>query len=226
MAEGKVMQTAQAGPQIRALAMSPDGKLAATGGDDGLIQLWEVDTGKPGAKLTDSSEWVLCLTFSPDNKHLAAGYYDGSIRLWDVAGAKKIADMPAKPNPPPKEAPEPTPTHSLAFTPDGKVLAQGRGDGLIQFLNVADGKVLRVATGHGSAVTGMAFHASGKVLASSSKDRTVRLCNAENGQAIKTLEGHAAWVEGITFLANGTRIATVGADHTVRLWDLAETPKK
>src|SRR5262249_22323789 len=142
MAEGKLGHAGQLATQTRALAMSHDGKLAATGGDDGIIQLWEVETGKPGPTLKDTSEWVWSLAFTPDNKQLAAGYFDGTIRIWDVAAAKKVADLPAKPDPPPKEPPEPTPTHALAFSPDGKTLAQGRGDGTIQLINLADGKVL------------------------------------------------------------------------------------
>lgn len=226
MAEGKVVHSNVSETLVRSLAMSPDGRFVAAGGEDGLIQLWEVLAGKPTAKLKESTEWVLCLAFSPDGKQLAAGYFDGSIRAWDVAGGKKVADLPAKPNPPPKEPLQPTPTHCLAYSPDGKILAQGRGDGTIQLLNVADGKVLRTCAGHTSAVTGVAFHAGGKVLASSSKDRTVRLWNVDNAQTIKVLEGHGAWVEGVAFVAQGTRLASVGADQTVRVWDLAEPGKK
>jgi WD40 repeat protein len=222
----KLLHTLLAGAEVRALAMSPDGKLLASAGDDAAVQLWDVAAGKPGAKLTGHTDWVFALAFSPDGKTLASGGYDGSVKLWDVATAKKTLDMAAKaaavPNQPP---PANNAVMALAFSPDGKALAAGGSDALIHLLNVADGKLLRSLSGHGSAVRSLVFHPSGTVLISGSRDRTVRLWNPANGQALKTLEGHTAWVEGVALFAQGTRLASVGADQTVRFWDLAD-PKK
>ncbi len=225
-ADGKLLHTLQAGRQVRALAMSPGGKLLASSGDDPTIQVWEVETGKPVASLRDHTDWVLCLAFGPDGTSLASGGYDGLVRLWDAGSGKKVRDLPAAPVPPPKEAPAPSPVLSLAFSPDGKTLAIGGADGQIRLANVADGKLVRALAGHTSAVAGLAFHPGGKLLASAGKDRTVRLWDPTNGQALKVLEGHTAWVQGVVFAARGTRLASVGADQTVRIWDLTEPAKK
>src|SRR5207302_9188247 len=112
-------------------------KLLASAGDEPSVQLWEVAAGKPGAKLTDHRDWVLCLAFSPDGKQLASGGYDGTVRLWDVAGGKKLSDLPVRPPPPPKTTPEPNaPVAALAFSPDGKTLVVGGAGGLIEQVHV------------------------------------------------------------------------------------------
>jgi WD40 repeat protein len=224
--EGKLLHTLPVERQVRALAMSPDGKLIASAGDDRVVQLWETDSGKPAASLRDHTDWVLCLRFNPAGNLLASGGHDGLVRLWDVAAGKKLRDLPGTPVPPPKVPPEPVTILSVAFSPDGKELAIGSANGQIRLVSVADGKLLRVLAGHTSAVADLAFHPSGTVLASAGKDRTVRLWNPANAQPLKVLEGHTAWVQGVVFLTRGTRLASVGADQTVRVWDLTEPPKK
>jgi len=208
---------------VRALAMSPDGKTLASGGEDSEIQLWDVPTAKPGLKLVGSTDWVMCLAFSSDGQRLASGGYDGIVRLWEVSTGKKLLDALATPPPPPNTPAPPTNVvFALAFSPDGKQLAVGGGDAQIHLFNTADGKLIRSIPGHTSSITGLAFHLRGTVLASCSKDRTVRLWNPANGQSLigKPLEGHTAWVQGLVFVAQGTRLASVGADHTVCLWNL------
>jgi WD40 repeat protein len=219
----KALHTLTPAAEVRALAMSPDGKTLAGAGDGRTVQLWDVASGKPGAKLAGHTDWVQALAFNPDGTTLASGGFDGTVRLWDVASGKKSLDVAAHAAAQPKQPPPAdNAVLALAFSPDGKTLAVGGTDTLIHLFNVADGKLLRSMPGHASAVRALAFHPGGAVLVSGSRDRTIRLWNPTNGQALKTLEGHTAWVEGVAFFARGTRLASVGADQTLRLWDLSE----
>jgi WD40 repeat protein len=225
--EGKILQTIPGTARLRCLAMSPDGKWLAAGGEDNVVQLWEVAGAKPAAKLPGHTDWVLCLAFSPDGKQLASGALDGTIRLWEVPGGKKLADLPAKTPPPPKTAPLPAvAVHSLAFTPDSKGLLYGGADGPVHFINLPDGKAVRTLTGHTGPVTAIRFHPSGSLLATASKDRTVMLWNPAQPQPLKKLEGHTAWALGLAFIDQGQRLASAGADRTLRIWDLTEAKKK
>ncbi len=226
----RVARTLDAGVVVRGLAAGPGGKSLAVAGDDGQVSVWDLSAEQPPTRLAGAADWQMAVAFAPDGKSLVAAGYDGRWRLWDLTAGKKLLEIEALPPlaaaPPPGTPPRsPNVVLALAFSPDGKTLALGGGDGQIHLFQTADGKFLRSLVGHTSAVTGLAFHPGGTLLVSASKDRTLRLWNPANPQPLKVLEGHTAWVEGVTFLAQGTRLASVGADSTVRLWDLTE-PKK
>lgn len=226
MPEGKVQATGPCEFQPRAATMSSDGKWLAVAGESDVVQLWDVAAGKPGPKLTDKGDWILCLAFSADSKQLLSGSLDGVVKLWDVAGAKKLADLPAKPNPPPKTPVDPVAATSVAFALDGKSFFLGTADGPIHVVTFADGKIVRTHTGHTGPVTSIVMHPAGAVMATASKDRTILLWNPANPAPLKKLEGHNAWIEGLAWMSEGTRLASVSADQTVRIWEMAEPTKK
>jgi len=76
--------TGHTGP-VASVTFSPDGGTLASGGDDGTIILWDVDTRQPiGQPLVDRVS-LLGISFSADGKTLASAYYDGPVILWDVS---------------------------------------------------------------------------------------------------------------------------------------------
>src|SRR5262249_61862720 len=75
--------------EVRCLAISPDGKVLASGGADNTIRFWDVASGKEQATLKDAAVfWVESLAFSPDGKTLASGIGGSGVRLWDVGTHK------------------------------------------------------------------------------------------------------------------------------------------
>jgi WD40 repeat protein len=68
------------------VAFSPDGKRLATAGSDKIVRLWNVETGKELAALSNADA-VAVIAFSPDGKFLAAGSKDGSVRIWPMPAA-------------------------------------------------------------------------------------------------------------------------------------------
>jgi WD40 repeat protein len=216
-----------AGSAVRCVAVSADGKMIASGGDDNTVQLWDPADGKQLKKLTGPADRVTAAAFSGDGKFLAAGGHDGKLWVWETASGRKLFDVPAhQPLPPKAPPPDTNVVNALAFSPDGKQIALGTSDGKVYVFGAADGKYVRTLQGHTGAITGLAWRPDNAALVSSSKDRTLRLWNPQNGAALKTLEGHTAWAEGVVFLDRGARLASAGADRTARIWELTPPQAK
>ncbi|GAB1538843.1 hypothetical protein NUACC21_15070 [Scytonema sp. NUACC21] len=152
---------------------------------------------------------VLSATFSPDGKLLVTNL-DNEIWLWEVANMNQIITCNG----------HTAWVRSLAFSPNGQILASGSNDRTVRLWNVHTGQCLKTLQGHTSWVQSLAFSPDGQILASGSNDQTIKLWNVRTGQCLQTLLGHSDRVIFTTFSSNGQTLVTGGDDKTVRLWDV------
>jgi WD40 repeat protein len=82
--ESKVARVGHQGI-VRSMAVSPDGNLMASGGDDRTIRLWEYPECRPLARWEAHDNGVTVLHFLPGGRTLVSGSADGTLRLWDLA---------------------------------------------------------------------------------------------------------------------------------------------
>ncbi|KAG9067049.1 hypothetical protein KI688_012961 [Linnemannia hyalina] len=108
---------------------------------------------------------------------------------------------------------------SCAFSPDGKFLAAGLGNGNISIYNTATWTRIQVFQGHKDRVTSLAYSPNSQQLLSGSWDRTARLWNSETGSTDFILQGHSNTVDAVAFSSTGQQVATASPDKSMRLWD-------
>ena len=119
--------------------------------------------------------------------------------------------------------------NSVAFSPDGTIIASGAGGGLlwsndntVRLWRVSDGALLRKLEGHNKQVNSVAFSPEGVVLASGSRDKTVRLWQFSDGTLLRTLEWYEEEVTSVAFSPDGTILVSTSWDNTVRLWRVSD----
>jgi WD40 repeat protein len=241
--------------QVYAAAFSPDGRILATGSRDREIILWDVEGREAlGLPLEGHEGWILGLSFSPDGRMLASASADGTARLWDVTGlgigdraqpgTKAAAAKGLRTGSGPVAEPLCAPlsghsnwVNSVAFSPDGQLLATASSDNTIQIwdprrcVEAVEGACQPLGDplrGHTTQVWSLAFHpaGSGQVLVSGSADGTVLVWDLETREPLGPPLLGGIEMETMALSPDGSTVALGALDTSglVYLWKLDLRP--
>jgi WD40 repeat protein/energy-coupling factor transporter ATP-binding protein EcfA2 len=198
------------GSPVFALAVR-DG-LIAVGSGSGALGLWRRDLTRVGV-FPAHAGGVRAVAFHPDGGRLASGGNDGAVRLWTVQGRQVAAYEAAA------SSDRGGPVTSLAFTPEGRLLA-GYEDGTIRQLGV-DLTPEPVARSHAASVNSLAVDPSGRYLVSGGSDGRVRLWSTAGGGMLWEHSGETP-ILAVSFSPDGKVLAAAGTDRRILLWRAPE----
>ena len=107
----------------------------------------------------------------------------------------------------------------LAWSPDGKSIVTGAGDGTIQVLDASTRSVRVTYSGHSNSISAVAWSPDGKRIASASYDQTVQVWDAQTGQTLLTYSDHNSPVLSVAWSPNGQQLLSGSEDRQLKTWD-------
>lgn len=196
---------------VNAVAISPDGRHAASGSSDCTVRIWDLAFQRALKTLTGHSGGVFSVAFSPDGRRLLSGGV-GEVKLWDVASGRCLrTDRGHK-----KTA------LAVAFSPDGKYTASAGGfDGAVKICDAETGALICLLDSKKSqAVSALCFtpDSKGIVIGTSIGNSAAELWSIPKGRLLWRF-GSGAHVKAVSVTKDGKHLITaeVGTFH---LWGL------
>lgn len=215
-----------------AIAITPDSQIMLSGGNDRIITVRHLGSGKIIRTFTGHTGSIYTLCISPDGQTLVSGGRDTTLKVWDLQAIGKYNSF--------------SPTsrvigdgliytltgHSesincVAMTPNGQLLASGSEDNTIKLWDLNTEECLATLEGHEAGVKSVAITPDGETLVSGSADNTIKLWQLPEDlneaicpDPIYTLTGHTDWVKCLALTPDGHILASGSQDKTIKLWDL------
>lgn len=226
---GKEVRTIKGPQNAYAQSLAFAGKTLAWAGTDGTIRLYNADDGKELRTVGQQQQgrYYSTLILSPDGKTLAGRMVNASaIQLWDVESGKDLRNLGDDPQPNnfnvfARAMPIQGNANSIAFSPDGKTLAEGLPTNTIRLWEVATGKEVLPVVGHQGGVSNLGVTPDGKTLITRGTDNSIRSWDIASGKELRSFKLPAG-TGNADLSADGKIVVFGGPNNTVHIWDVAQ----
>ncbi|MBN2535768.1 MAG: WD40 repeat domain-containing protein [Spirochaetales bacterium] len=200
---------------VSSLCLNRDNTILVTSGWDGIVNVWDIRTGKLLHKLTQRKirgSGILSLFISSDNRYMVSGSDNGYIMLWDLSNGKCIRTINTKADN----------IHGICITPDMMhiIICCRELYENIKMYDFSTGVLVKHFKGHDNTVFSLDLSYDGSLLASGSADNTARIWNVKTGECLHVFYRHDDWVETVRISEDKKYLATGGCDLHVRVWEI------
>ena len=194
--------------EVKGVALSQDGRYAASVGRDQTVRVWDLTTGKEAHMLKGHTKEVWSVAFHPNSRYVLSASWDATVRMWDFKTGNEVNRWTHTKD-----------VNSVVLSRDGGVMLTGSDDEKVYQWNVTTGEEVRKYSGHSNYVYAAAFAPDGRHIASGGVDKTVRVFDLNTGQLVKTFEGHNESVTNVAF-TNDSRYVLSSGDSVIHVWDM------
>ncbi|EGZ27498.1 hypothetical protein PHYSODRAFT_308732 [Phytophthora sojae] len=190
------------------------GQVAATGGDDNMVNLWrmrEKET-KNIMSLSGHQSAVESVVFDPAERKVVAGSQAGSIKVFDLEAGKVSRTLKG----------HMASTTTVDYHLYGDYVASGSRDTIVKVWDLRTKSCMQTFKGHSSEVTAVSFTPDGRWLTSGDQDGVIKIWDLTAGRLLREFPDHGGAITSLEFNPEEFILVSSAADRTVRFWDVQE----
>jgi len=205
---------------IMAVALSPDGCKALSGGSRQYICLWDVLTKKCITKLPGHMSDIIALQFSLDSKSFFSASNDGMVKVWDVSSTECIKSITIKKK-----------FDGICFSGDGKktavfdnspmIAGDDKGNPEIHIWDIDKGECIKSFQYHKKEkISSMDLNDDGTWLLAGDLCKDIKLYDSYTGQCMRTLEGHDRGIVSLHLNKDTTMALSCDFRGKINIWSI------
>jgi WD40 repeat protein/serine/threonine protein kinase len=199
------------GEQIVRLAISPDGQTFLSASEDGVLRLWDYQSGTIIHRLTGHERKINAVAYLPDGQSAVSGSDDESFILWDLESGEIIRRVGVATGA----------VNSLAVSPDGTTLLYSAESGDLVYLELATLNFLQLLRGDKTPASVLRFSPDGKYALSAGAGGSIILWDLGNGLPLERLNGHRNAINDLAIAADPFVLVSADQDGEIRVWDMS-----
>lgn len=199
---------------VFALAMHPKGRVVVSGGQDEVIQLWDMQSGILLTSLTGHLQAITALQLTPEGETLVSGSADKTVKIWNLESGSLRYTLTGHEGR----------INSVHVSPDGSLAVSGSNDRTLKVWDLRTGREVRTLTGHTGAVNQVKVSADARFIISASSDGTIKVWDLPTGKLLQTMTGHENGVQVIA-VSRDSQTLVSGGDDKIIVWNMT-TGKK
>lgn len=201
-------------PVVSAVAIHPTDDVLATSGDDHVVRLWDLQTGRLRRSLRGHSDWVTCVSFSSGGSQLITGGRDRRLLMWDL-------NEPSRPVPLGQHH---RPISNMATHPATDRVAVAGFRAPLKLYDAGRGQLLQTLACPCADTRAIAFSPSGDWLAAGGRNGKLRIWNFRTGHRFD-IAAHKRRITSVVF-ASEDLLVSAGEEQRIHVWDVQQGSKQ
>jgi|GEM_PF-1825115 len=197
--------------QVNAVALTPDGRFAVSGGRDCMLKLWDTGTGKEIRTFKGNLEEINCIAISADGRFALVGNETSfnNLNLWDITTGKPVRTFSGFSDR----------ISSIAISPDGQFVIASSGHQLKVWRTETGQEVQTLGT-DSAEINSIAVSRDGRYIVSGGADKLIKVWDLASGKNIRTFSGSTDAVCSLAISTDGTFLISGCFNDSPRMWDM------
>ena len=216
LSDGNLLRVIRGKATVYSLTMDSTGRFIVAGTGNGLILVWDFESGKLTRTLNASTTsgvhfQIYSVALDPTGQFLVANGSRGEVMVWRFRTGELVRALSGHSRG----------VKALAIDPAGELVVSASSDNTLRVWDLKNGSLLRTLKGHAvsdyNSVTAVAIDKAGRFIVSADEQGEIKIWDLKSGMIVKTIKAHSIGILSIAIDPTGQIIVSGSRDHTIKI---------